>query len=234
MILISFALFYALVHQIRWSGGPLGRALQRWGMRRQLFGSEKLNTRNRALPNNRIVLVFSVLTCITLILCLVGVDYLTPSAPFFSLHYPSNGHINKSFWTSAARFGDMAFALMPLAILFALKAPPFAILATRFFTQLAWDKLIVLHRWSGWLIFSLTTLHVVLWTVQLAKDQYNGRQVFFAVWSSPRFVFGAVAYVAMTALMLLSTRRMRKNHYQVSSCSSFSIENPQVGCLILI
>ncbi len=193
-------------------------AYNRWGMKRIVLGSTKVITRNQALPSNTILLIFVTLTVVNLILCLAGPDYIAPSLPIFSRQIPTApiGSINKSFWTSAARFGDISFALFPLVILFALKAPPFAFLATRFFTQLAWDKLIVLHRLVGWLIYGLTTMHVLLWTVQLAKDRYEGRAMFFAVWTSGRFVAGMIGYAALTGLMVFSHRSIRKNRFDVS------------------
>ncbi|EEB87699.1 hypothetical protein MPER_14869, partial [Moniliophthora perniciosa FA553] len=39
------------------------------------------------------------------------------------------------------------FGLIPLCILFALKAPPFAVFALPFTTQLHFDKLSWLHKW---------------------------------------------------------------------------------------
>lgn len=86
---------------------------------------------------------------------------------FFAPQYT----ISKAVWTSAARFGDFAFALLPLCVLFALKAPPFAVLALPVMSQIYFDKLVRLHRWTAHLIWFLVTVHVALWSVQLARDK---------------------------------------------------------------
>jgi len=103
---------------------------------------------------------------------------------------------------------------MPLVVLLALKAPPFAVFSLPFFTALYSDQLITFHRAAGWLIFGVTTAHVVLWTVQLFQDQYNGRAMWFTAFTSMRFIFGCTAYGCMCLLMLLSLRPVRKNQFE--------------------
>lgn len=63
---------------------------------------------------------------------------------------------------------------MPLCVLLALKAPPFALLALPFVTQLHSDKLAWLHRWSGRIIYLLTVAHIATWSVQLTNDHRAG------------------------------------------------------------
>lgn len=64
--------------------------------------------------------------------------------------------------------GIIAFALMPLCVLVALKAPPFAIVSL--LTNIFSDKLGWVHRWSGRLLYLVTVVHIATWCVQLSKD----------------------------------------------------------------
>lgn len=70
--------------------------------------------------------------------------------------------------------GLIAFAFLPLCVLFALKSPPFALFALPYPTQLHFDKLIGMHRWCGRLIYFITVIHVVTWSVQLSRDHRRG------------------------------------------------------------
>ena len=194
-------------------------------MRRTTIGSKKLGARNRSLPSNSVILTIALITIVSCVLCVVGADYVSPSSSVFNFANASRKRssstsptytINKAFWTSGSRIGDMAFALMPLVVLVALKSPPVAFLSYRFFTHIWADKLAVFHRASAWLVWVLTTVHVVLWTIQLFKDRINGQVAWIAMWSNYRFIFGCVAYATMTAVMVFSLRTIRKNRYEVS------------------
>lgn len=154
------------------------------------------------------------------VLGVVGADYINPNSAV--LNYGTSfrkrywdGTIGKSFWTSGSRFGDLAFALIPLVVLLAVKSPPFAVLAYRFTAQLFYDKLALLHRFTAWLVWLVTTIHVALWSVQLFEDTGNGKIVWFLMWTNYRFLAGVVSYTAMCALMALSLRPIRKNRYEV-------------------
>lgn len=107
---------------------------------------------------------------------------------FFAPQYT----ISKTVWTSAARFGDFAFALLPLCVLFALKAPPFAVLALPFMAQIHFDKLVRLHRWTALLIWVLVAVHISLWSVQLAKDTRaaTDKRVWAFVFEYDKFRYG--------------------------------------------
>ena len=63
---------------------------------------------------------------------------------------------------SSAKKGGIAFALFPLAIAFALKAPSFALLAILGLVGYAHDKTTRLHRYAIRLAWLVTTLDVVL------------------------------------------------------------------------
>lgn len=54
---------------------------------------------------------------------------------------PPEFTIQKAWWTAGGRTGIIAYALFPLVVLFALKAPPFAIFAIPFTIQIHFDKL---------------------------------------------------------------------------------------------
>ncbi|KAG8746943.1 hypothetical protein FRC10_003114 [Ceratobasidium sp. 414] len=104
--------------------------------------------------------------------------------------------IPKAWWTAGGRTGIIAFALMPLCVLFALKAPPVALFALPFTTQMHFDKLAFLHRWSGRIIWVITTIHVATWGVQLGRDERHGLNLGIAwdyVWLYPLFIYGVIA-----------------------------------------
>ncbi|WWD19765.1 hypothetical protein CI109_104229 [Kwoniella shandongensis] len=196
--------------------------LSKWGMRRRPVGRRKAGgARGRALPSNSLLVVIAIIVIVSCVLALLGADYIRPSSSIldfsssFRKRYVAYT-INKAFWTSGSRFGYMAFALIPLVILFALKAPPFAVFAIRPFTHLFADKLALFHRASAWLVWGFTTIHVVLWTIQLFQDQRNGRAVWFLLWTSPRLIFGVIAYAAMTAVMALSLKSIRQRGYEIN------------------
>ena len=222
MVFALMAIIYAVAHHARLSGGSLGAAWARIGIRRYVLGSKRPGSKNRALPSNNINVTLALIAIVTIILSLIGADYVVPSSSVldFSTSFRKRGTnpgytINKSLWTLGSRFGFMAFALMPLVVLFALKAAPVAILSIKWFTDVHHDKLAMLHRGVAWLIWFITTAHVVLWTVQLFQDQYNGKATWiYLISTNYRFICGCVAYFFMTALMVLSLRPVRKNRYE--------------------
>ncbi|KAK8853337.1 hypothetical protein IAR55_004041 [Kwoniella newhampshirensis] len=220
MVLALLTAIYALAHHLRLSGGSLRAAFKKWAMRRRPVGKKTAGgVRGRALPSNGAMVAIAIIVIISCVLALIGSDYIQPtssildfSTSFRKRYVPYS--IGKSFWTSGSRFGYMAFALVPLVVLFALKAPPFAIFAIRPITHLFADKLLLFHRASAWLVWAFTTIHVVLWTIQLFQDQRNGRAIWFIMWGSQRFIFGCIAYGAMTAVMVLSMKPIRKHGYE--------------------
>lgn len=163
------------------------------------------------------------------LLCVIGDDYIARSTPLWDLGssfskragstvQQLNYNISKSWWTSGNRFGLIAFAMFPLVVLFALKAPPFALLALRAFTHLHADKLMLLHRWTGRIIWLFTALHVALWSVQLFKDGRNdgtGRSVWVVAFIYSKFIWGVVGFVGMTGLIVLSFKVVRKRVYEL-------------------
>ena len=223
MVLAVIALIYAAAHHLRLSRGSLGAGYTRWGMRRTTIGSQKPGARNRSLPSNNVLVGVAVIAIATIVLSIIGSDYIAPSTSVLDfatlpLRRDTNPAytISKAFWTSGSRLGDMAFSLMPLVVLLALKSPPIAVLSLRALTHLWADKLAIIHRAVAWLIWALTTIHVILWTIQLFRDQLNGKAAWISMWSSYRFIFGCVAYGALTAVMLFSLRPVRKARYEVS------------------
>ncbi|KAL7422822.1 hypothetical protein Q5752_002118 [Cryptotrichosporon argae] len=233
-VLGAFALAYTLAHALRLSGGSLGAAYNRWGMRRYTLGTQK---RGRPLPSNSVLVALAALVAAVAVLCLVGPDYISPSDGVFALKRALTGSppppflatwsartlgpratpsytINKAWWTSGSRFGFIAFALVPLVVLLALKASPAALLAFKWTAALAADKLQVFHRAAAWLLWAVTTVHVAFWTVQLFEDTYQGAVMWTVIWRSYRFCFGIAAYLAMTGVMVLSLKPIRKHGYE--------------------
>lgn len=241
IVILFLACIYALFHHLRYSGGFVGAAFSRWSVRKKGIEGrpskskaqggfsappETARKKHHSHYSNGALLVSAIFIIFPLVLCVVGADYLPPSTSLFAFakravaettSAPSY-QIDKSFWTSGARFGLIAFALLPLVVLFALKAPPIAIFSLRPFTHLFSDKLAALHRTAAWLVWIVTSAHVGLWTAQLFIDTRgdgSGRKVWFVVWLKWRFIFGAVAYGFMTAVMILSLRPVRKHRYEV-------------------
>ncbi|KAG8940828.1 hypothetical protein FRC04_005009 [Tulasnella sp. 424] len=124
--------------------------------------------------------------------------------------------IQKEWWTAGGRTGIIAFSLFPLVILFSLKAPPFAIFAIPFTIQIHFDKLARLHRWTGRLIWFITTIHVVTWGIQLFIDERHGHKgiAWKFVWVYNKFIFGVIAYIALTVLTIASMGPVRKRFYE--------------------
>ncbi|KIR69900.1 ferric-chelate reductase [Cryptococcus deuterogattii CA1014] len=220
IILAGLAAIYALSHHLRLSAGSLGAGYSKWGMRRKGLGT-KDGRRGTILPSNNILLSIAFLIVLSVVLCVVGYDYINPSSAVLNFaSYQKRVFmpygISKAFWTLGNRFGYMAFAMTPLVVLFALKAPPFAFLSLRPFTHLYYDKLALFHRAAAWLIWSFTTVHTILWTIQLFRDKRDGRAVWFTIWNSYHFIFGCIAYGLMTAVMVLSLKPVRKHGFECS------------------
>nr|KIR88182.1 ferric-chelate reductase [Cryptococcus tetragattii IND107] len=218
IILAGLAAIYALSHHLRLSAGSLGAGYSKWGMRRKGLGS-KDGRRGTILPSNNILLSIAFLIVLSVVLCVVGYDYINPSSATLNFaSYQKRGFvpygISKAFWTLGNRFGYMAFAMTPLVVLFALKAPPFAFLSLRPLTHLYNDKLALFHRAAAWLVWSFTTVHTILWTIQLFRDKRDGRAVWFTIWNSYHFIFGCIAYGLMTAVMVLSLKPVRKHGFE--------------------
>lgn len=222
------AILYAISHHLRLSGGSIGAGYTKWGMRRMSIG------RAYALPSTSTLLVALSVAAIAIVLSIVGNDYIAPAAGTFQFAKRANLakrvyiggpqdssllvqlNISKSGWTLGNRFGFMAFAILPLCVLLAAKAPPFAIFSWKWFTHLYSDKLISFHRAAGWLVWGLTTAHVVFWTVQLFRDvdPNTNRAMWFTAFQVYRFIFGIIAYALMTLMVILSQRPIRKSGYE--------------------
>jgi hypothetical protein len=191
---------YSVAHHLR--AGLLSTKLTRWGMRRRTINGY-------AFASNSVILIAGVVAVAIVVLSVAGDNYIGDTGAMF------RRDLRKSpLWAYGSRFGTTAFALTPLAVLLILRSP-FAIFSWPFLTALHADKLVVFHRMAGWAIFLATTFHVVLWTIQLFKDHYAGRPMWFAAFRSIRFVFGCTAYACMCALMALSLRPVRQHRFEL-------------------
>ncbi|KAG1827242.1 uncharacterized protein BJ212DRAFT_1443366 [Suillus subaureus] len=191
-----------------------------------------------SLPSNAQLLCLALLLGGSLALAFVGPDYISPTLkvwqvrrditfvepqrrsfiPNITPYLPLQPQytIDKAWWTSSARVGQIAFALFPLCVLFALKAPPFAVFAIPFMIQFFFDKLGWLHRWTGRLIWFLTSIHVALWSVQLVRDHKpsTGRVAYVYAFSYTPFIFGWIAFALLTSIIVLSMNSIRRNFYE--------------------
>ncbi|KAG8978895.1 hypothetical protein FRB90_008269, partial [Tulasnella sp. 427] len=95
-------------------------------------------------------------------------------------------------------------------------APPFAIFAIPFTIQIHFDKLARLHRWTGRMIWFISTVHVVTWGIQLFIDQRHGHKgrAWNFVWVYNKFIYGIIAYIALTLLTIASMGPVRKRMYE--------------------
>lgn len=216
LAVVFIFLAFAVLHWTGSGGGLFGAIWSKWSLRRRTWRKKHalaLPQRTNhpiSLPSNAQLLSLTVLTFASLALAFVGPDYLAPSLKVWHTHARSSSPpsqlydtstfvplmpqdtISKSFWSSSARTGQIAFALLPLCVLFALKAPPFALFAIPFMIQLYFDKLAWLHRWAGRLIWFLVLIHVILWSIQLAIDvnPSTGRVAYVYAWSYTPFIYG--------------------------------------------
>lgn len=181
------------------------------------------------LPSNSQLLSLGFIFILTLILAFVGPDYIGPhgTAPPNPTNSTSGSTpqkrkvnhadlepfiayytISKAWWTVAGRTGNIAFALFPLCILFALKAAPFALFALPYTTQFSFDKLSTLHRWVGRLIYFITAIHVLAWSIQLAttKNPVTGRTTYIYAWIYGPFVWGWVVSLNIFFISLVLKR----------------------------
>lgn len=198
-------------------------------------GNGKSKSRaSRILPSNAQMVSVLLLCASTILFCFLGNDYLAPGTSIWdvkaafekrdALQSPDY-HINKGLWTTSDRLGDIAFAMFPLVILFVLKTPPFAIFSIKWFTQLFSDKLGLLHRWLGRLIWIITTIHVVLWAVKLGRDPMGNGSPGSVLSYMPlisRFRWALVGYISMTLLVSTSLKWVRQKHFEVSGRSQSS------------
>ncbi|KAF9644193.1 hypothetical protein BDM02DRAFT_3122293 [Thelephora ganbajun] len=190
------------------------------------------------LPSNSQLLSLGFLFILVMILSFVGPDYITPHTALSSggnagspphtnaqkrainheevEQYVAHYTISKAWWTVAGRTGLMAFSLLPLCILLALKAAPFAIFALPYTIQFSFDKLSTLHRWVGRLIWFITAIHVISWSVQLAthSNPVTGKKGYAYAWIYPPFLWGWAAFALLTLLIVLSLRPFRYNFYE--------------------
>ncbi|KAI0703624.1 hypothetical protein BC835DRAFT_1303149 [Cytidiella melzeri] len=192
-----------------------------------------------SFSSNAQILALVTLFVSALALSAIGPDYLAPGSHIWNLsNYPSVNNarrdssdsynpedyfylqpqftINKAWWTAGGRTGLIAFALFPLTVLLALKAPPFALLSSPYFVQLAFDKLAILHRWCGFLVWLLATMHTVFWCIQLAIDHRarTGEIGLDYAWQFEGFDYAWAAYGSFTMLMLCSIPSLRRHHYE--------------------
>ncbi|KAI0035087.1 hypothetical protein K488DRAFT_44124 [Vararia minispora EC-137] len=240
IVIGALVLIYAAWHALSPRGGPLRARWHKWALRRRTWRKQhSLAAANKngqphrqpvPLPSNAQLFCLAVIIIVTFCFMFVGPDYLAPSASLWhwerrradsytlDTFYPLQPQytIGKAWWTSGGRAGLIAFALFPLCVLFALKAPPFALFANPWTINLHFDKLSWLHRWVGRLIWFVSAVHTALWSVELAKDKRanTGHIAYAYAWGYTKFVYAWIAFGFLTALIVFSLRPFRERFYE--------------------
>lgn len=121
-------------------------------------------TKTRLPPNGQLLSIVALLVVI-LAFSYTGPDYTPPSNGLFGFSFkPLEGKhspapcsnipdysISNSWWTSGSRQALLhSHWYLYVCVLFAIKAPPFAVFALPFTAQIHFDKVTWLHRLSGW------------------------------------------------------------------------------------
>lgn len=132
---------------------------------------------------------------------------VTTNPPSITLPY-------RTWWTAGGRTGAMTNALTPFIVVIALKQVPFALLSTKFLGGFAFDRLSFMHKWGGRVVWLFATAHIVLWSVQLSKDQAFGGPMWAFVFMWTKFRWGWVSYGFFTLLVALSIGPIRTDHYE--------------------
>ncbi|PWN31233.1 uncharacterized protein FA14DRAFT_30082 [Meira miltonrushii] len=120
----------------------------------------------------------------------------------------------RTWWTAGGRTGGMTNALTPFVVVIALKQVPFALLSTKFLGGFAFDRLSFMHKWGGRVVWLFATAHIVLWSVQLSKDQAFGGPMWAFVFMWVKFRWGWVSYGFFTLLVALSIGPIRTDYYE--------------------
>jgi hypothetical protein len=225
-IVIAVAVFlYAVSHLVVPTTGVVGAYWTKWALRRRTWRKQhslavamktgQPHKQPLSLPSNAQLFFLTIITISTFCFMFAGPDYLAPSMSIWQFRRRSVDYtlssfyylqpqytINKAWWTSGGRAGLIAFALLPLCVLFALKAPPFALLANSWTINVHFDKLAWLHRWSGRLIWFVAAVHTALWSVQLSKDKRTGTDqvAYVYAWGYTKFVY---AWIVRSLLLII-------------------------------
>lgn len=113
---------------------------------------------------------------------------VTTNVPQYTLPY-------RDWWTAGDRTGEIANALTPLVVIFALKQVPFAVLSLQLFGGYAFDRLSFLHKWGGRIVWLFAAVHVGTWSVQLKIDKRYTGSLWQVAFTQPRFRWGFVVSV---------------------------------------
>ncbi|GJJ14283.1 hypothetical protein Clacol_008547 [Clathrus columnatus] len=233
---VLFVLF-AVFHQTGGRVGYVGSLWNKWLLRRRTWRKKhslmkamkagKKHSQPFSLPSNAQLLCITFLWVFAILLSFVGPDYIVRNrADTFTKPYIAKRNlatsalqgnvfhetIQKSWWTSSARLGIISLTLFPLCVMFVTKAPPFALLAAPYLVQIWNDKLVFLHKWTGRLIYFITSIHVVFWSVQLAQDRISAtdnNDVWTVIFLHVPFIYAWVAFIFFTILMVLSLKPVR-------------------------
>ena len=238
LVWIIIGLVYLIYSFTRWTGlnnSYLAAVWHTWALRRRTWRKKHTlalalrkgyeHRQPLSLPPNAHLLAVALLWIGAILISFIGPDSMAPGSFFRNVKDFPTLHargfnaanyyylqpkftITKMWYTSSNRTGLIAFALFPLTVLFALKAPPFAIFAIPQFTHICFDKLAFMHRWCAFLVWLLTTLHVILWCVQLAIDHKSGHNGFHFAWLYTKFRYAWT--VSLVTLSCVERRVIRR------------------------
>ncbi|EFQ34035.1 ferric reductase like transmembrane component [Colletotrichum graminicola] len=161
------------------------------------------------------VLILAVLSGYLLIFSFVGIVYNTWITPVKNMPGVYNTRVSLGPW--ADRIGILAYALTPLAVLFASRESILSLL-----TGVPYQNFNFLHRWLGYIIVIQSVLHTVGWLV-IEVRLYQPQPKVAVEWITQLYmIWGCIALFFILALYVLSLPPVirltgyeffRKSHY---------------------
>ncbi|KAJ4376331.1 hypothetical protein N0V83_001614 [Neocucurbitaria cava] len=144
------------------------------------------------------VLTLVVLTGYLTIFSFAGIVYAKWVTPVKKMPGVYNTRTSLGPW--ADRVGVIAYALTPLSVMLSSRESILSLV-----TGLPYQSFNFLHRWLGYIIFAQSGLHTIGWCVvelRLYQPQPSVGKEFIV---QPYIIWGAVAMILLTLLLVLST-----------------------------
>lgn len=144
------------------------------------------------------VLTLVVLTAYLTIFSFIGIVYKKWITPVKKMPGVYNTRTSLGPWSD--RVGVLAYALTPLSIMLSSRESILSLV-----TGLPYQSFNFLHRWLGYVIFAQSALHTIAWCVVEIKLYQPQPKVAIEWIVQTYMVWGLVAMILLTILVLLST-----------------------------